>query len=57
MALVGGIAQVAGGYMLVALFEITGNHVPVFLIGGTAMAVGALLVVNLKAETPGRPRT
>ncbi len=54
MALVGGVAQVVGGYLLVALFEISGSHVPVFLIGGTAMAVGALLVVNLKAETSGR---
>ena len=49
MALVGGIAQVSAGYLLVALFEITGSYVPIFLIGGVAMAVGAAVVVNLKA--------
>ena len=49
MALVGGVAQVVAGYSLVALFEVTGSHVPIFLIGGAAMALGALVVVNLKA--------
>ncbi len=48
MALVGGIAQVVAGYSLVALFELTGSYVPIFLIGGAAMAVGAAAVVNLK---------
>ena len=53
MALVGGVAQVVAGYSLVALFEMTGSHVPIFLIGGAAMAVGALVVVNLKAGVAG----
>ena len=48
MALVGGIAQVVAGYSLVALLELTGSYVPIFLIGGAAMAVGAAAVVNLK---------
>ncbi len=49
MALVSGIAQVVAGYLLVALFEMTGSYVPIFLIGGAAMAVGAAAVVNLKS--------
>ena len=53
MALVSGIAQVVAGYVLVALFEITGSYVPIFLIGGAAMAVGAAAVVNLKAGVAG----
>ena len=48
MALVGGIAQVVAGYSLVALFELTGSYVPIFLIGGAAMAVGAVAVADLK---------
>ena len=48
MALVGGIAQVIAGYLLVALFEIAGSYVPIFLIGGAAMATGAIVAVNLK---------
>ena len=53
MALVGGVAQVVAGYSLVALFEMTGSYVPIFLIGGAAMAVGAAVVVNLKAGVAG----
>ena len=48
MALVGGIAQVIAGYLLVALFEIAGGYLPIFLIGGAAMAVGAVVAINLK---------
>ena len=53
MALVGGVAQAIAGYLLVALFDLTGSYVPIFLIGGTAMAIGAVVVVNLKPGTPG----
>ena len=49
MILAGGVAQAVAGYLLVALFEITESYVPVFLIGGAAMAVGAIIVVNLGA--------
>ena len=49
MILTGGVAQAVAGYLLVALFEIAGSYVPIFLIGGAAMGIGAILVVNLKA--------
>lgn len=49
MALVGGVAQAIGGYLLVALFEITGSYVPIFLIGGAAMGAGAIVAIDLKA--------
>ena len=48
MILTGGVAQAVAGYLLVALFEIAGSYVPIFLIGGAAMGTGAILVVNLK---------
>ena len=54
MALVGGVAQAIAGYLLVALFDITGSYVPIFLIGGAAMAIGAVVVVNLRAGAPGQ---
>ena len=54
MALVGGVAQAIAGYLLVALFDLTGSYVPIFLIGGAAMAIGAVVVVNLRAGTHGQ---
>lgn len=43
MVLSVGISQTVGGYVLVALFNATGSYTPVFLIGGAAMAMGAVL--------------
>lgn len=43
MVLSVGISQTIGGYALVALFNATGSYTAVFLIGGTAMALGAVL--------------
>ncbi len=54
MILAGGVAQAVAGYLLVALFELAGSYVPIFLIGGAAMAVGAVLVVNLKPGASAR---
>ena len=53
MILAGGVAQAVAGYLLVALFELAGSYVPIFLIGGAAMGVGAIAVVNLKPGAPG----
>jgi predicted MFS family arabinose efflux permease len=49
MALTSGVFQAIGGYAYVTLFDVTGNYTAVFLIGGGAMALGA--VVSL---IPGR---
>ena len=49
MALTSGVFQAIGGYAYVTLFDVTGNYMAVFLIGGGAMVVGA--VVSL---IPGR---
>ena len=43
MALISGIGQAIGGYAYVALFEFAGSYMPVFLVGGTAMALGAVV--------------
>jgi len=47
MVLAGGTGQVVGGYGLVAVFNATGEHAPVFLIGAAAMAGGSLLALPL----------
>jgi len=43
MVLSVGLSQTIGGYLLVALFNATGSYTAVFLIGGGAMALGAVL--------------
>lgn len=47
MALTAGVFQAAGGYAFVALFDLTGNYTPVFLAGGAAMALGAVIALGL----------
>lgn len=47
MVLSVGAAQLLGGYGLVALFNVTGSYVAVFLVGGGAFAAGAVLVAGL----------
>ncbi|MBL4721364.1 MAG: YbfB/YjiJ family MFS transporter [Alphaproteobacteria bacterium] len=37
------IGQTISGYVLVSLFNATGDYTPVFLTGGAAMAIGAIL--------------
>jgi predicted MFS family arabinose efflux permease len=41
------IGQTIAGYALVSLFNATGAYTPVFLTGGAAMAVGAILCLPL----------
>ena len=50
MALTSGVFQAIGGYAYVALFDATGDYAAVFLLGGGAMAAGALISL-----IPGRP--
>ena len=52
MNVVGGCLQAAGGYGYVALFARADSHVPVFLTGGAAMALGAFIAWRLR--DPGR---
>jgi predicted MFS family arabinose efflux permease len=42
-----GTAQVVGGISLVELYNRTGDYTPVFLVGGIAMALAALLCASL----------
>lgn len=51
MSLVGGIGQAVGGYAYVALFEYAGSYVPVYLAGGAAMGLGAVIALGLKPAT------
>ena len=53
MALVGGIVQAIAGYALVTLFEVTQSYTPVFLVGGGAMALGAVIAIGIRARPPG----
>jgi predicted MFS family arabinose efflux permease len=50
MVLSVGISQTIGGYLLVALFNATGSYLQVFLIGGAAMALGAVLSLPVWAR-------
>ena len=43
MMLTSGILQAIGGYVYVFVFDYTGDYVLVFCIGGTAMALGAVV--------------
>jgi predicted MFS family arabinose efflux permease len=45
MVLAVGLSQTVSGYLLVALFNSTGSYTAVFLIGGGAMALGAVLAL------------
>jgi len=47
MVLSVGISQTVAGYALVALFNATGSYTPVFLTGGGAMALGAVLSLRV----------
>ena len=49
MILVSGICQAAAGYGFVALFDWTGSYTPVFLAGGAAMALGAVVSIELRS--------
>ena len=51
MVLSGGVGQVVGGYGLVAVFNATGEHAPVFLMGAAAMACGSVLALPLWNST------
>ncbi|NKB59598.1 MAG: YbfB/YjiJ family MFS transporter [Alphaproteobacteria bacterium] len=51
MVLSVGISQTVSGYALVALFNATGSYTPVFLIGGAAMALGAVLSLPIWARS------
>ena len=58
MALVAGIAQAVGGYAYVALFDAVRSYMPIFLIGGAAMAAGGIiswLLVERAITTGSRP--
>ena len=43
MMLTSGVFQAVGGYVYVTLFDFTENYILIFLIGGSAMALGALI--------------
>ncbi|MBT5664784.1 MAG: YbfB/YjiJ family MFS transporter [Rhodospirillaceae bacterium] len=53
MVLAVGLGQTVAGYGLVTLFNVTGSYTPVFLIGGAAMAAGALLSLPYWDRNPG----
>ena len=47
-----GTAQIVGGIGLVELYNRTGDYRPVFLVGGVAMALAALLCASLSGKRP-----
>ena len=48
-----GTAQIVGGIGLVELYNRTGDYRPVFLVGGAAMGLAALLCASLSGKRPG----
>lgn len=53
MSLVGGIGQAVGGYAYVALFAWADSYAPLYLAGGAAMALGAVIALGLGRAGPG----
>ncbi len=53
MTLIGGIAQAIGGYAYVSLFALSESYTPIYLAGGVAMALGALISLRLAAPKRG----
>ena len=51
MALVSGIGQAIGGYAYITLFAYSESYMPLFLAGGTAMALGAVISLALGVKT------
>lgn len=43
MALTSGVFQASGGYVYVALFDVSGDYTLIFVLGAGAMALGALI--------------
>lgn len=43
MALISGVGQAIAGFAYVVLFAYAGSYLPIFLLGGTAMAAGAVI--------------
>ena len=54
MALISGVAQAIGGFAYVALFAYAGSYMPIFLLGGAAMALGAVISLLLGGTPPAR---
>ena len=54
MALVSGVAQAVAGYAYVALLAYAESYTPIYLLGGTAMALGAVIALALGAATSAR---
>jgi predicted MFS family arabinose efflux permease len=51
MALTSGVFQAIGGYAYVALFDATKDYTAVFLAGGAAMALGAVISLGARGST------
>ncbi len=56
MALISGVGQAIGGFAFVLIFAYAESYLPIFLLGGTAMALGAVISLLLGAATPARER-
>ena len=56
MTLISGIGQAIGGYAYVTLFTMAQSYTPIFLLGGAAMALGALASLHLDAPRAARAR-
>ncbi len=50
MSLIGGIGQAVGGYAYVLLFGFAENYVLLYLAGGAAMALGAVISLGLRGS-------
>lgn len=55
-ALVSTVVQAVAGYGYVLLFAYTDDYTPIFLAGGAAMALGALISLSLGAPKATPPR-
>ena len=52
-ALISTILQAIFAYGYVAIFDFTGSYLPIFIVGGASMAIGAIIALTLRNPARG----
>ena len=52
-ALISTILQAIFAYGYVTIFDLTGNYLPIFIVGSTSMAIGAIIALTLRNPVKG----
>jgi len=52
-ALISTILQAIFAYGYVIIFDFTGSYLPIFIVGGASMAIGAIIALTLRNSAGG----